>query len=79
MTDVWQIVLALAFPIACLLMVLWLARLEDNLVRDVRRAERKPDPAPILRVPARAVVTLPVQASEGSRSAAVSLGGNTNR
>lgn len=79
MREVLQIVLALMFPLLCLGMVLWLARLEETLTRDVRRSERRPDPAPILRVPARVKSELRPQTSEVSRSAAVSLGGSTNR
>jgi hypothetical protein len=80
MRELGSIGFALAFPVLCLLMVLWLGRMEDTLMRDVRRSGRKPEPAPILRVPMRpppaAVVA---QASEVSRSAALSLGGSTNR
>ncbi|HSV39422.1 MAG TPA: hypothetical protein VLI04_11745 [Nocardioidaceae bacterium] len=75
MKEVWQIVLALLFPVVCLFLVLWLAKLEDTLGRDVRRSERKPEPPPILRMPAR----VKAQASEVSRSTLVSLGGRTNR
>ena len=74
MKEVGQVVLALMFPVVCLFLVLWLARLEETLTRDVRRSARKPEPPPILRVPVRAR-----QASEVSRSAALSLGGSTNR
>jgi len=77
MKEVWPIMLALSFPVVCLLMVLWLGRMEDNLVRDVRRARRQPEPPPILRIPSRAPVA--TQTSEVSRSAAASLGGSTNR
>jgi hypothetical protein len=78
MGQVWQLVLAAAFPIVCLLLVLWLAHLEDTLVRDVRRSERKPEPPPILRIPAQARAR-EAQTPEVSRSAALSLGGSTNR
>jgi len=54
------------------------ARLEETLVRDVRRSERKPDPAPILRVPARPAAVV-AQTSEGARPATASFGGSTNR
>ncbi len=77
MSDVWQLGFALAFPVLCLLLVLWLGRLEDTLTRDVRRAQRQPEPAPILRIPVQ--VAPEPQASVVSRSAALSLGGSTNR
>jgi hypothetical protein len=81
--EIWQIVLALTFPIVCLFLVLWLARLEETLTRDVRRSERKPEPPPILRVPAKskapAQSQTQAQASDVSRSALASLGGSTNR
>ncbi|HET7735942.1 MAG TPA: hypothetical protein VFK52_08220 [Nocardioidaceae bacterium] len=83
MKEVGQVVLALAFPVVCLFLVLWLARLEETLSRDVRRSERKPEPPPILRIPVRPRPTqlqpAQPQASEVSRSAALSLGGSTNR
>lgn len=90
MKEVGQVVLALAFPIVCLFLLLWLARLEETLTRDVRRTERKPDPAPILRIPVRArpeavgaravgAQAVGAQASEVSRSGTLSLGGSTNR
>ena len=80
MKEVGQVVLALAFPVVCLFLLLWLARLEETLTRDVRRTERKPDPAPILRIPVRArPQVVGAQTSEVSRSAALSLGGSTNR
>lgn len=81
MQEAWQIVFALCFPIVCLFLVLWLGHMEDTLHRDVRRSERKPEPPPILQVPdrSRATVVVPAQASEVSRSAALSLGGSTNR
>ena len=77
MEEVSQIVLALMFPLVCLFLLLWLARLEETLTRDVRKSERKREPAPILQVPAR--VKPPAQASVVSRSGLVSLGGRTNR
>jgi hypothetical protein len=39
------------FPLLCLGFLLWMARLEDSLPAAVRKAERQPDPAPILAVP----------------------------
>ena len=44
---------ALLFPVVGLVFLLWLAYLEDTLPRDVHRAVRKPDPAPILALPVR--------------------------
>ena len=38
-------------PIACLGLLFWLARLEDTLVDDVRKAQHQPSPAPILAFP----------------------------
>lgn len=81
MQEVGQVVLALCFPIVCLFLVLWLGYMEDTLQRDVRRSVREPHPPPILRVRdrSRTTVVVPAQASEVSRSAALSLGGSTNR
>ena len=82
MKEVGQVMVALAFPVLCLFLVLWLARLEETLSRDVSRTERKREPAPILRIPVRAPVVQTVvtpQASDVSRSGALSLGGSTNR
>ncbi len=79
MAQSWQLVFSLSFPIACLLLVLWLARLEDTLARDVRRSEHQAEPEPILRIPVQALATVRPQASAVSRSAAASLGGSTKR
>ena len=75
MHEVWQIGFAMAFPVVCLGLVLWLGHMEDTLTRDVRRSAREPEPAPILRIPEQNRA----QASTVSRSAEVSLGGSTNR
>jgi hypothetical protein len=80
--SVWLLPLAVLFPFGLLGALFGLAYLEDTLPRDVLRARRRPDPAPILAVPDRSAVTLPVQrahASDGSRVIEVSLGGSTNR
>lgn len=77
MTQVWQIGFAMAFPVLCLLMVLWLGHMEETLTRDVRRSAREPEPAPILSVPQR--IPLQPQAPTVSRSEPVSLGGSTKR
>lgn len=71
------IVLALLFPVGCLLMILLLDRLEETLDEGARPAPvvpQKPaaEPAPV-------AVRVAAQASERSRSLAVSLGGVTNR
>ena len=80
MHEIWQIGFALAFPIICLAMVLWLGRMEDTLHRDVHRSERRHEPPPILKMRVRGAPTVVrAQASEVSRSAALSLGGSTNR
>lgn len=42
-----------AFPVACLLFVLWMGAIEDSIPAGVRRAVREPDPPPILAVPVR--------------------------
>ena len=47
------IVVALLSPLVGLALLLWLAHLEDTLARDVDRARRRPDPAPILAIPVR--------------------------
>jgi len=80
---------ACTFPVVCLLMVLWLDRLEETLPASMRAARRAPDPAPILAMPVRATAQpAPVQperriprqrVGEDSLSAALSLGGSTNR
>jgi hypothetical protein len=51
MDEVATLVGALLFPVVGLLVLLWLGHLEDTLPRDVRAAERSPDPAPIRAVP----------------------------
>ena len=72
------------FPWLGLGFLFWMARLEDNLPAAARRAERKPDPPPILVIPVRRVVAeptttrVPAQRSEVSLSTAASLGGSTN-
>lgn len=82
MNSVWLLPLTILFPLGLLGALFGLAYLEDTLARDVLRARRQPDPPPILAVPDRSAVTLPVQrshASEVSRAAEVSVGGSTNR
>jgi hypothetical protein len=47
---------ALVFAPALLAFLLWLSHLEDTLERDVRRAQRQPEPPPILAIPVRSPV-----------------------
>jgi hypothetical protein len=42
---------ALLFAPALLGFLMWLSHLEDTLQRDVRRAQRHPEPPPILAIP----------------------------
>ncbi len=76
------------FPFAGLGFLLWMAWLEDSLPESVRRAERRPDPEPILAIalrPAPAGETMRVsvpsqrQTPEVALSIDRSLGGSTNR
>ncbi len=82
-------------PFGWLGLLLWLARFEDTLVEDVRKAERRNVPDPILAIPVQrpkptmssaaspaappAPRPVPAQASLLSRSIARSFGGSTNR
>lgn len=45
---------AAVFPWLCLGFVLWMGRIEDGLPDAVRRAERAPDPPPVLAIPVQA-------------------------
>jgi hypothetical protein len=60
MSPVLSLALAALFPFALLAMMLWLARLEDNLPADIRRTRRTPDPEPILRIPVREPLPQPL-------------------
>lgn len=51
MQLVTMLATVVTFPLLCLGFLLWMARLEDSLPAAVRKAERQPDPAPILAVP----------------------------
>jgi hypothetical protein len=53
---VTMLAIVVAFPLLCLGFLLWMARLEDSLPAAVRKAERLPDPAPILAVPVVGVI-----------------------
>ena len=44
---------ALAMPLGAFGFLLWLAHLEETLPADVRRAQRRPEPPPILAIPMR--------------------------
>jgi hypothetical protein len=50
-------VAAVLSPLLALALLLWLAHLEDTLPQAVQRADRRPDPAPILAVPVRPAPT----------------------
>jgi hypothetical protein len=53
MAVVMMLLGALAFGPACLAFLLWLGHLEETLPQDVRRAQRRPEPPPILAIPVR--------------------------
>ena len=53
MTIALTLLGAMLFPVASLVLLLWLTRLEETLPRDVEAARRKPAPAPILAIPVR--------------------------
>jgi hypothetical protein len=58
---------ALLFPPTCLVFLLWMSHLEDTLTRDVHRARRRPEPAPILAIPVRPAATAgPIPAQRSS-------------
>ena len=50
MTIALTLLGAMLFPVATLVLLLWLTRLEETLDRDVEAARRKPAPAPILAI-----------------------------
>jgi hypothetical protein len=60
MAIVVTLVGALLFGPACLAFLLWLGHLEETLPRDVVRAQRRPEPPPILAIPVRRPQTEPV-------------------
>lgn len=51
MDLVTVLVVVLAFPWLCLGFVIWMGRLEESLPDAVRKAERRPDPPPVLHIP----------------------------
>lgn len=59
MHTVWLLGAVLMFPIACLLLVLLLDRLESGLDEAVMKAVRRPTPSPVTAVPTRAVTSEP--------------------
>jgi hypothetical protein len=59
--DLLAVLLVTAvFPVACLAFVLWMGRIEDAIPASVARAVRRPDPAPVLRIPVRRPSAAPV-------------------
>ncbi len=46
------LVAATVFPAVCLGFVLWMGRMEDTIPASVARSLRRPDPEPVLRIPA---------------------------
>ena len=52
-----------------LVLLLWLAHLEDTLPRDVETARRQPEPAPILAIPVRTAAPVGVVAIPAQRQA----------
>ena len=85
MHELVMIVGALLSPLVGLALLLWLAHLEDTLDRDVERARRRPDPAPILAIPVRlpqaqpqvAQVFIPAQRSAPESESELSGPGST--
>jgi hypothetical protein len=53
MTIALTLAAAMLFPVAALVLLLWLTRLEETLPRAVEAARREPAPAPILAMPLR--------------------------
>ena len=53
MTIALTLAAAMLFPVAALVLLLWLTRLEETLPRAVEAARRKPAPPPILAMPVR--------------------------
>ena len=68
MQLVTMLAMVVTFPLLCLGFLLWMARLEDSLPAAVRKAERQPDPAPILAV---TVVPREVEPAPATTEAAV--------
>ena len=51
MQLVTMLATVVVFPVLCLGFLLWMAAIEDSLPEAVRKAERQPDPPPILAIP----------------------------
>jgi hypothetical protein len=62
MQVILQLIGALAMPLGAFAFLFWMAHLEETLPADVKRAQRRPAPPPILAIPVRAApsVTQPV-------------------
>jgi hypothetical protein len=59
---VTMLALVVTFPVLCLVFLLWMAWLEDSLPDAVRKAERRPDPPPVLAVAVTPRAPVPVTA-----------------
>ncbi|HEY7717946.1 MAG TPA: hypothetical protein VH915_04250 [Pedococcus sp.] len=57
-----MLALVVTFPVLCLVFLLWMAWLEDSLPDAVRKAERRPDPPPVLAVAVTPRAPVPVTA-----------------
>ena len=73
MQVVLQLAGAATMPVGAFAFLLWMARLEDTLPADVRRAQRQPDPPPILAIPVRTRQLAPTPAPANEVSAAASV------
>ena len=58
-----MLAMVVTFPVLGLGFVLWMARIEDSLPAAVRKAERQPDPPPILAIPVTRGSAEPAQAA----------------
>ncbi|MEP7090663.1 MAG: hypothetical protein ABI776_11215 [Nocardioidaceae bacterium] len=50
MTELAMLVGSMLFPVLGLALILWLTHLEETLPVDIRAAERRPEPPPILAI-----------------------------
>ncbi len=66
---------ALAMPLGAFAFLLWMAHLEETLPADVKRAQRKPEPAPILAIPVRTAAAPTVVIPEQRPAPAAELSG----
>jgi hypothetical protein len=76
MAVVMMLLGALAFGPACLAFLLWLGHLEETLPQDVRRAQRQPEPPPILAIPVRRPQPATAPIPEQRTAPAVELSGS---